>query len=223
VISAHGSMRHVTTLLLAFASATAAMRLARRAALATGGAALGLGAPHVGKISAAGLVSYTNAEFGVSYSVPVGFSTSASDMSGSRSLVVAADPKDADFNVFCAFTPVQADYTGLGSFGTLDSVATTVLPQCAISGGGRCTLAADGIEGTMLSAATVRNNYEFDYRIDQQVAGSLTTRHLRSLWSIKTEEGRGKWLVTLTVQCLEPRYAELAPTMREIIASFKYT
>lgn len=47
----------------------------------------------------------------------------------------------------------------------------------------------------------------------------MTTR--ASQFTIQLEEGRGKRLVTLTSQCLESRHAELAPTLKQIIDSYK--
>jgi len=49
-----------------------------------------------------------------------------------RQIVISADPADTDFNVFFATTPIPADYGSLGSFGNLDYVGTTFLPQCPV-------------------------------------------------------------------------------------------
>lgn len=39
-----------------------------------------------------------------------------------RQLVAAVDPTDSNLNAFIVFTPIAADYTSLGSFGTIDYV-----------------------------------------------------------------------------------------------------
>ena len=126
-------------------------------------------------------------------------------------------PEDSNSNVFLLYTPLAPDYTSLGSFGNIDYVATTVLPTC---GGDRnsCSLAVDGIEGTMLSSKTVKGSYVYDYIIRQS---GQPSRHLLTLFTIKLEAGRGKQLVTLTAQCTEDRHQDLASTFESIIASWK--
>eukprot|EP00967_Tisochrysis_lutea_P080505 scaffold110603_cov34-Tisochrysis_lutea.AAC.9 len=130
-----------------------------------------------------------------------------------RQLVVSVDPNDADFNVFFASTPVQADYSSLGSFGNLDYVGGTFLPQCPV---GQCTLERDGIAGRMISQSASRGGYTFEYSIQQQ---GQPMRRLRTQMLLQTEEGRGKAIVTLTAQCTEGRVGELSPTLTAIIDS----
>lgn len=154
---------------------------------------------------------------GVAFLLPKDWETQQSELPGGRRLVAAADPNDADFNVFVAYTPLAADYTGLGSFGTIDKVANTILPSCNIVGG-ECHVETDGIEGKLIDQKAVKGNYIYDYTITQTTA----KRHLRTVFSVQLEEGRGKNIVTLTTQCLEPRYAEVGPAMSKIIDSFKY-
>eukprot|EP00308_Calcidiscus_leptoporus_P012836 CAMPEP_0119357302 /NCGR_PEP_ID=MMETSP1334-20130426/5718_1 /TAXON_ID=127549 /ORGANISM="Calcidiscus leptoporus, Strain RCC1130" /LENGTH=226 /DNA_ID=CAMNT_0007371511 /DNA_START=25 /DNA_END=705 /DNA_ORIENTATION=- len=167
--------------------------------------------------AAPALSTLTDDEYGVSFALPTGWKTSESELSGGRKLIAAADPADIDFNVFIAYTPIAADYTSLGSFGNIDSVGLTLLPQCS---GSSCTLAADGIQGKMLEEVAQAGAYVFDYSIEQV---GQPIRRLRTLFSVQTEVGRGKNLVTLTAQCKQARYEELAPTLRAVIESFKYT
>ena len=57
----------------------------------------------------------------------------------------------------------------------------------------------------------------YDYTIEQSRGPK---RHLRSLFAIKSD-GAASILIGLTTQCLESRYAELGPTYKAIISSFK--
>eukprot|EP00965_Chrysotila_dentata_P060723 2011929-Pleurochrysis_carterae.AAC.1 len=96
---------------------------------------------------------YVDQEYGVSFVVPSGYvdrppvpapfdglvsiarhtlcewSPEESELSGGRKLLAATDPADTDFNLFVAFTPIRGDYTSLGSFGNIDFVGSTILPQ----------------------------------------------------------------------------------------------
>lgn len=61
--------------------------------------------------------------------LPEGWAPSTSFINGGQKLVAASDPADTDTNVFAAFTPLRGDYTSLGSFGNIDYVANTILPN----------------------------------------------------------------------------------------------
>ena len=77
--------------------------------------------------------------------------------------------------------PTSRSYSGLGSFGTIDYVASTILPQCGASGA--CQLeSGDAIEGRMIEQAVVRGNYVYDYTIEQRGGPK---RHLRSVSSMR--------------------------------------
>ena len=128
-------------------------------------------------------------------------------------------------NVVLTFQPLAADYTGLGSFGTIDLVGNSLMPQCVTGAGGfagpeagLCSLDTDGIEGKMLKTEMVNGAYAYDYTIQQK---GQQKRHLRTLFSVQTEEGRGLRLVTLTAQSYESRYADLAPTYAKVLQSYK--
>jgi hypothetical protein len=152
----------------------------------------------------------------VSFSVPESWELSENELQGGRRLVAAVDPSDNDLNAFVAFTPIQADYPSLGSFGTIDYVAGTILPECNKA---LCTLDTDGVEGKMLEQAVVRGNYIFDYTI---ATSGQPTRHLRTVFSIQTEEGRGKALITLTAQCLQSKHTAAQETLKAVCDSFKF-
>lgn len=106
------------------------------------------------------------------------------------------------------------------SFGNIDYVANTVLPACG-SDRSSCKLEKDGIEGKLLEQASVRGTYVYDYLIEQTLPSQQPTRHLRTLFTIGLEEGRGKRLVSLTAQCTESKYPELSGIFKQIIDSYK--
>lgn len=149
--------------------------------------------------------------------MPPAWKPSVNEMSNGRRLVVFADAADANSNVFLLYTPLQADYTSLGSFGNIDSVATTVLPSCG-GAQGSCSIEKDGIESKLVSSKTVKGCYVYDYTVKQS---GQPTRHLLSLLAIKLEEGRGKSLVTLTAQCVESQHAALSKQFSAIVESWK--
>ena len=82
--------------------------------------------------------TYTDSRYNVSFGLPSGFRAEPQELSGGpnggRRLVTATDPDDSTVNVFIAFTPIRPDFTGLGSFGPIDFVANTLLPQCGSKG-----------------------------------------------------------------------------------------
>jgi len=152
--------------------------------------------------------------------VPKGWNVAENTLGGTRRLVTIVDPKDTDANVFLAFTPVQGDYGSVGSFGTADYVATTLIPQCKDTSGfapttRKCTIDDDGVEGTVRSSKETKGAYVYDYSIKQLGAPE---RRLRTLFTILDRS----FLVTLTAQCPEARYAELGPTYKEVLDSFKF-
>ena len=170
---------------------------------------------------------HTTGSYQVSFSAPAGW-PSAGELQGSRYLYIAADPTEPDSaNVVLTFQPLAADYTSLGSFGTQELVGNSLMPQCITGAGGfagpasgLCTMEADGIEGKMLGQSVVKGAYAYDYTIQQT---GQTPRHLRTLFAVQTEEGRGLRLVTLTAQCYESKYAELKPLYQKVLESYSTT
>lgn len=185
--------------------------------------------------SALKLEATSDGPYGVSFSVPEGWDQSTQRLPDGRKLSLAvgasfptartrrpphgvlsprADPQDKDANVVAVYTPLAPDYTSLGSFGTIDYVASTLLPQC---GGTSCTLDKDGVTGTMLEQVTKKGSYVYTYEIEQL---GQPTRRLRTLFSVLLEEGRGKILFTLTGQAATTRFAELRPTFDAVVDSY---
>lgn len=202
---------------------TDAPRLTRRALLP---AAFAAAACPTLTSAADDLEPHDTGSYKVSFSAPKGWPISEQELQGSRYLYVATDPEDPDSaNVVLTFQPLAADYTGLGSFGTIDLVGNSLMPQCITGAGGfagpdagLCSLETDGIEGKMLKSEVVNGAYAYDYTIQQK---GQQKRHLRTLFSVQTEEGRGLRLVTLTAQSYESRYSALAPTYAKVLQSYK--
>ena len=190
----------------------------RRALLAAAAAAAFAGAPQLAHAETLPLEKFDDAS--LSFMVPKGWNVAENTLGGTRRLVTIVDPKDTDANVFLAFTPVQGDYGSVGSFGTADYVATTLIPQCKDTSGfapttRKCTIDDDGVEGTVRSSKETKGAYVYDYSIKQLGAPE---RRLRTLFTILDRS----FLVTLTAQCPEARYAELGPTYKEVLDSFKF-
>ena len=136
----------------------------------------------------------TSKAYSVSYGTPPAWPLSEQELSDSRYLYVATDPNEPDSaNVVLTIQPLRADYSALGSFGTIGLVGASLMPQCITGGGGfsgpangMCTMDADGIEGKMLASEVVNGAYAYDYTIEQK---GQPKRHLRTLFAVQTEEG----------------------------------
>jgi hypothetical protein len=164
-----------------------------------------------------GVDPYTDTRYGVSFTLPSGWTAVPQNLPDGRRLVLATDPSDEtkNTNVFLAFTPTRPDYSSLGSFGNIDYVASTLIPQC---GAGTCSIKnGDEQEGVMLKKETVKGYYSFDYQISQR---NGATRRLQSLFTVK-EDGASSILISLTAQCLEDRYDTVAENFKGVLGSFK--
>ena len=161
------------------------------------------------------IVPDKDARYGVSFELPEGWNAASPQQLGDgRRLVLATDPADESTNVFVAFTPIRPDYSALGSFGTIDYVANTVLPQCGDLSYACSFDAGDQIDAKMLSKETVKGCYVYDYTIQQRGGPK---RHLRSLFTIQADGG-SSLLVGLTAQCLDGKYSGLEATFKQVSA-----
>jgi len=197
-------------------SSASGASLTRRAILAPAVAAALL---PVRPARAESLETYTDSRYGVSFDVPAGWTAVPNQLADGRRLVVASDPKDASNNVFIAFTPIRPDYSSLGSFGTIDFVANTVLPQCGDLSYACSFKQGDDIDAKMLSQSTIKGNYVYDYSIE--IKGG-PKRRLQSLFTVQADGG-SSILVGLSAQSLDSNYGALASTFKDVINSYKGT
>jgi len=196
------------------ADVTSRTGLTRRALMVPGLAAATVGFAQ--QSTAADLRPFKDSRYGVSFGILAGWEATPNELADGRRLVLASDPSNSDTNIFIAFTPIRPDYSSLGSFGNIDYVASTVIPSCGQNGA--CRFAnGDAIEGRMIASSVRKGNYVYDYTIEQK---NGPTRHLLSLFTVQADAG-ASILVSLTAQCLDSNYAELAPTFNAVIESYK--
>ena len=99
----------------------------------------------------------------MSYGTPPAWPLSEQELSDSRYLYVATDPNEPDSaNVVLTIQPLRADYSALGSFGTIGLVGASLMPQCITGGGGfsgpangMCTMDVDGTQPLHSHAAVI--------------------------------------------------------------------
>jgi len=116
--------------------------------------------------------------------------------------------------MFIAYTPTRADFTSLGSFGSVDEVAqATILPKAEIA-------TKQGIKSEMLSAVANKRAYFFDYV--EEVPNQPKT-HFRTIFSLAegATGGAGSILVSITVQTPEEDYKAMEPLFSKILDSYE--
>eukprot|EP00568_Trieres_chinensis_P001823 CAMPEP_0183305276 /NCGR_PEP_ID=MMETSP0160_2-20130417/10070_1 /TAXON_ID=2839 ORGANISM="Odontella Sinensis, Strain Grunow 1884" /NCGR_SAMPLE_ID=MMETSP0160_2 /ASSEMBLY_ACC=CAM_ASM_000250 /LENGTH=271 /DNA_ID=CAMNT_0025468453 /DNA_START=122 /DNA_END=937 /DNA_ORIENTATION=- len=159
--------------------------------------------------------TFADEDCGFQISVPSSWEKSVQKLSDRRKIVFYVDPEsgaDDKTLFFAAYTPVRDDFTGLGSFGSVDQVAQMfILPKGELAG--------EETESKMISAESKKNAYIFDYisKVPQQ-----PKRHFRTIFSLANGAtgGAGGVLVTVTAQTPESRYDEMKPVFDEIIDSY---
>ena len=160
------------------------------------------------------LETYQDLKTGISLKVPSSWTASVQQLPDRRAVILWIDPKDPKSLVFVAFTPIRDDFTSLGSFGSVDTVAAqTILPKGQLAG--------VDVEAKMLSAVSAKQSYLFDYL--QTVPNVQPTTHFRTIFTLQqgATGGAGAVLITVTAQTPEERYkSELEGTFEEIIGSF---
>ena len=101
--------------------------LTRRALLPAGLAAAAWPAWASAAPAALELETRTAKAYSVSYSTPPAWPLSEQELSDSRYLYVATDPDQPDSaNVVLTIQPLRADYSALGSFGTIGLVGSSL-------------------------------------------------------------------------------------------------
>eukprot|EP00181_Compsopogon_caeruleus_P000331 CAMPEP_0184689658 /NCGR_PEP_ID=MMETSP0312-20130426/30779_1 /TAXON_ID=31354 /ORGANISM="Compsopogon coeruleus, Strain SAG 36.94" /LENGTH=209 /DNA_ID=CAMNT_0027147035 /DNA_START=203 /DNA_END=832 /DNA_ORIENTATION=- len=154
--------------------------------------------------AAEGVKVYTEKQAGAySFEYPTDWVKQETTISGGRFLVVVS-PKDAaeNINVSVTATGIPNDFQRLTSFGPVDNVVSSIIPN------------KKELDGKMLSISTEANQYLFEYQLRPNEKSDL--RHLYSVWVLVP----GTRLVTLTAQCLDSQFPEYEATFRKIIDSF---
>ena len=161
------------------------------------------------------LTAFEDAKNGFTMKVPADWVESVRTLNDRRTIRFWADPADTQTFVFIAYTPIRDDFTSLGSFGSVETVADqTILPKGELAGVSKET------QATMLSAVSDRQAYIFDYQ--QKVADIQPLTHFRTIFTMQpgATGGAGSILVTITAQTPEERYGSLKPMFDEMVASF---
>eukprot|EP00752_Nemacystus_decipiens_P004213 g3850.t1 len=148
---------------------------------------------------------FTDDVLGFKMDVPDGWERNDAEISGRRKLIVYTSPKNPGTNAFVAYTPARGDFTTLGSFGTLDEVSKTVLPE------------ADGVSSRMVNSYTSKSSYVYDYIVNQQ---GRPEKHIKTIWILFPDQGQ---LATITAQCNEVDYPAVGKSIDALIASVTKT
>lgn len=183
--------------------------LDRRAMLITGATTIPLIGASSQSLAASSPVKeklepFTDARHGFTVSVPTGWSFTEQQLPDRRTLLLWRDPVDEATLVFIAYTPVRDDVTSLGSFGSVDQVATqTILPKQGLMG------MPEDPALKMFSASARKQAYIFDYRYS--VPGpdrtSAIPTHFQTIFALhQVPNAAGSVLVTITAQTPENRY-----------------
>ncbi|CAN0358739.1 unnamed protein product, partial [Scytosiphon promiscuus] len=102
-------------------------------------------------------------------------------------------------------TNLKPSIQNTGSFGTLDEVSKTVLPE------------AEGVSSRMVNSYTSKSCYVYDYIVNQQ---GRPEKHIKTIWALFPAQGQ---LATITAQCNENDYATMGKTIDALIASVTKT
>jgi hypothetical protein len=167
------------------------------------------------------LKKFNDAKHGFSLSVPSDWTFSEQTLPDRREILLWQDPSDKSTLLFIAYTPLRDDYTSLGSFGSVETVAAqTILPKGAMMG------EPEDPALKMVSATSEKQAYIFDYRHSVpggQGDSTPVPTHFRTIFSMRqgATGGAGSVLVTITAQTPETRYtSQLQPTFDGMINSY---
>ncbi|KAJ8902930.1 hypothetical protein NDN08_006248 [Rhodosorus marinus] len=138
----------------------------------------------------------TDETVGYEFTVPDSFKENNTVLSGGRKLYLYV--KD-DVNVSAIATPIPGDFQKLTSFGSVDNVASTILPK--------------EVTGKMNKVTAKPDTYIFDYQIKPP---NQPEKHLITLFTIRP----GQYIVTLTAQSNAENFAAQETQIRSIVDSF---
>ncbi|CAM9948634.1 unnamed protein product [Phaeothamnion confervicola] len=153
---------------------------------------------------AASTQTYTDQQYGITFDAPSSWTRDEKEITGRRRLIVFADPDDPTTNAFIAYTPIRGDFISLGSFGTVDDVSHTVLPE------------GEGISSELVRLEAKNRTYIFDYIVRQT---GRPDKRIKTRWYVVP----GNQLVTVTAQCDDSKHGgPTGTTLDGIISSFRY-
>mmetsp|Transcript_10759 Transcript_10759/g.20726 ORF Transcript_10759/g.20726 Transcript_10759/m.20726 type:complete len:237 (-) Transcript_10759:177-887(-) len=159
------------------------------------------------------LKTFEDPKNGFSVGVPADWVEAVRALPDRRTIRFWSDPEDSQTFVFIAYTPVRDDFTSLGSFGSVETVADqTILPKGELMG--------VEVESKMLSAVSEKQAYVFDYQ--QSVPNVQPMTHFRTIFTLQqgATGGAGSMLVSITAQTPEARYEALKPMFDDIVNSY---
>ncbi len=163
-----------------------------------------------------GLDLYEDPACKFSIQLPTGWTKTEQTLPDRRKIVLYIKPDSNQKTlVFLAYTPVRADFTSLGSFGTVDEVAqATILPKGELAN-------VANVASKMISASSQKQAYFFDY---VQTVPPQPETHFRTIFTLANGAtgGAGNVLVTITAQTPESDYAALRPLFDEVMSTYKY-
>jgi len=193
----------------------------RRAALGRVGLALAAPflplSPLVERASAAEAGQVTKVEDvdrGYSFEYPAGWIKGTAEFPGASknparpTIASFVSPDNKDVNVAVVSYAIQPDYSKLGSLGTIEDVAGTLIGR------------SGNLDAEMFSQKEKKIGgvpaYTFDYRIGE--------RRLKTVFAIEAGQFYGNWLVTITVQAPQKDYTgDNAAALDAVIQSFTLT
>ena len=182
-------------------------------ATAATAAVAAVGMPAMAVAATSKLTTFEDPKNGFSIQVPADWVESVRALPDRRTIRFWADPADGQTFVFIAYTPVRDDFTSLGSFGSVETVADqTILPKGELMG--------VQSESKMFSAVSEKQAYVFDYQ--QSVPDVQPMTHFRTIFTLQpgATGGAGSVLVSITAQTPETRYEALKPMFDDIISSY---
>lgn len=154
------------------------------------------------------LQEVTSDKYGYTFMVPTsGWTKNTAQLSGFRDLVAfVKDGSEGNTNVSMVATSVAGDYKKLTSFGTMDTVINTLVPD------GR-----GGVYGELISAVqdTAKNAYVVEYTITP--SKFAIKRHLITVFSLQP----GRFILTLTGQTTDDRWKDEEALLRSVAESYK--
>eukprot|EP00475_Leptophrys_vorax_P019220 TRINITY_DN26249_c0_g1_i1.p1 TRINITY_DN26249_c0_g1~~TRINITY_DN26249_c0_g1_i1.p1 ORF type:complete len:249 (-),score=19.48 TRINITY_DN26249_c0_g1_i1:183-929(-) len=158
-------------------------------------------------------VPYANDQEKYQLLVPSGWAQSEGS-SGTRK-VMAFHPEDRlDANVSILITLLSADFTSLGSFGTVDAFAESLVNSLD-----RSWQKKPGQKAVLLAAKAADDKYYVEYTVQKPDEARV---HLFSV----VATGRNGWynnLYTVTAQYPDDEAAAFKPTIDKVVKSFRLT